>query len=601
MPEQARTCRLWERAFSATYATNETVQTLAYGTNLEATDTVVSSWVPDVQTLTGQALANAYAAISRNGKRAVGQDELIVNVFDHGAVGDGVVDDTLAWEEAVAVVAANGSGTVIGKGAKFLVSRVDFGVSNLTVVGARFLAIPTDTDIDFHNPVTVNFAADNVERENLTFMNVHVDGQRHLQSGLTGVENGARQGWRIRGRVRNLRAFDCSGINCGSTGIALLPTSALAVNGEPTMREVYFTRCNFSGNRFHGGAAAGAENVRFIDCKFNDNGNDIGPAEGEQGYRFNGNLFANGFDGEEYGDWSYLGDVWFINCEAVRNARGGLLMYQTDNDPTAADWVERDGYHFIGCVADDGTTGAGYAISLTPSGAAIPTGDFYHFDNVNIVNCQLKGSLKLASVRNSRHTGGSSVPTTLATIGFGQHVEHVYLSGVDRAGVGYSVAVGSEGRIEYADSPGSLWVPAAALASVTGTPTRAEVGYHDCWLFSDGQYDRVGGTADIPDDWREINIDVVWFNAAATSGDVQWGPGLGDALVAGGTVATPSVFSGTTGVGGAQNIIMETRVVTAAEATGGAVPITLVRAAPNALDTLAGDAGLLGLRITRAA
>lgn len=105
-------------ALSATYASKEYVGTVAYGTNLEATDATVSNWVPDVETLTGQAIAqaitdgvapkldkaeaaNTYATLDAQGRQPVRKGELTVNVMDFGAVADGVADDSEAIRSAI--------------------------------------------------------------------------------------------------------------------------------------------------------------------------------------------------------------------------------------------------------------------------------------------------------------------------------------------------------------------------------------------------------------------------------------------------------------------------------------------------------------------
>jgi len=57
-----------------------------------------------------------YALKPDNGARAVGQGELIINVRDYGAVGDGVADDTSAFSAARAAARTAGRGLVVPRG-----------------------------------------------------------------------------------------------------------------------------------------------------------------------------------------------------------------------------------------------------------------------------------------------------------------------------------------------------------------------------------------------------------------------------------------------------------------------------------------------------
>ncbi len=66
-----------------------------------------------------------YALKPDNGARAVGQGELVLNVRDFGAVGDGVTDDTAAIQAALDVASANGCTVLVpGPNRTYLASQL---------------------------------------------------------------------------------------------------------------------------------------------------------------------------------------------------------------------------------------------------------------------------------------------------------------------------------------------------------------------------------------------------------------------------------------------------------------------------------------------
>lgn len=79
-------------------------------------DDVTAALVGNPETLTGAALSAAYASRPYSGSRAVGQGELVLNVRDFGAMGDGVADDTAAIAMAIAAIPATGARLYIPAG-----------------------------------------------------------------------------------------------------------------------------------------------------------------------------------------------------------------------------------------------------------------------------------------------------------------------------------------------------------------------------------------------------------------------------------------------------------------------------------------------------
>jgi len=67
----------------------------------------------DPTALSWAELDATYALKPDNGARAVGQGELVLNVRDFGAKGDGVTDDTAAIQAALDTASANGCTVVV--------------------------------------------------------------------------------------------------------------------------------------------------------------------------------------------------------------------------------------------------------------------------------------------------------------------------------------------------------------------------------------------------------------------------------------------------------------------------------------------------------
>lgn len=81
------------------------------GPNTVPTDAAIAAAIETPASDTATALSAAYAGVSRTGTRAVGQDELVLNVKDYGAVGNRTTDDSAAIQAALDAVPSTG-GTV---------------------------------------------------------------------------------------------------------------------------------------------------------------------------------------------------------------------------------------------------------------------------------------------------------------------------------------------------------------------------------------------------------------------------------------------------------------------------------------------------------
>lgn len=138
-------------------------------------------------------LRASFAAIPRSGARAVGQDELVVNVRDYGATGDGKTDDTAAIKDANQ--AAKGGVLYFPKGS-YLVSAALAAQSHTIYRGAgRTAAILTVAAGSAQTSVLDLSGHTDVIVEDLGFDGSAAGG---CQAGVYGSDTHAGKDWHVR-------------------------------------------------------------------------------------------------------------------------------------------------------------------------------------------------------------------------------------------------------------------------------------------------------------------------------------------------------------------------------------------------------------------
>lgn len=148
----------------------------------------------------------------------------------------------------------------------------------------------------------------------------------------------------------------------------------------------------------------------------------------------------------------------------------------------------------------------------------------------------------------------------------------------------------------------TIFLPSPRFGGILGSP--ALTGTHAVgWLLDASAVERLGCGFVFPSGWATYHVDFLWYNAGAGAGDVVWRHfryqmEVGDNISSNGTDGSVQA----TGTAGAQNIVVQTRLATGQAVPAAGVIKTLIvdRFATDSGDTLANDAGFIGMLLTKA-
>lgn len=146
-----------------------------------------------------------------------------------------------------------------------------------------------------------------------------------------------------------------------------------------------------------------------------------------------------------------------------------------------------------------------------------------------------------------------------------------------------------------------IWLPANSFSGVTGSPAVANANSNTPWYAMDAaSIEAIARTVMIPSSWATTKVELLWANAAAGAGDVVWrlnslSAGTGE------SVETAANSGDSTVTAGAQYIVVRTTLNAGLAYTPGEINLVKIqRRASDAADTLANDAGILGVLLTKA-
>lgn len=208
---------------------------------------------------------------------------------------------------------------------------------------------------DDRSPVAIGRRGQSTK--NLVFENVSVDGNRAGQRavGRSGYADGARSGFQIRGRVDEVTLRDCQAVNCATDGVMIFSDLQHGADDSHVLRNITLINIACHGNRRHGLSADGFRMLTIRGCRFNDNGNDIGPGaaidHGRMGARHDNVPYGRPFDIEDY----LVGTGWadlLIEDSDCRGNRTGALIYSPVS-PDSEGFIPRRGVRILRCQFDE--------------------------------------------------------------------------------------------------------------------------------------------------------------------------------------------------------------------------------------------------------
>lgn len=137
------------------------------------------------------------------------------------------------------------------------------------------------------------------------------------------------------------------------------------------------------------------------------------------------------------------------------------------------------------------------------------------------------------------------------------------------------------------------------MASVLNTPAEGLVARTAVWLLDFAGTEIIGGTVYVPPFWRLMNVDLYWCAVTGT-GDASFRCDVG-AITAGAAVPDPPAGTQVTATAAAGTTTVVTRMATNMTAPDGLTAIEVIRLGGDVADTLASDAGVIAVVLSRSA
>lgn len=563
-------------------------------------------------------LSATYATLDPNGKQPVRKGELVLNVKDYGAVGNGTTDDTAAIQAAINAAPAGATIYFPWTG-----SAVWYRITaklTITTPNLRFLGVPRDgyavsircavasvVMVEVKAPGFVmedialfgDSSATNGAGATVIGLDLFGDTDGNLDSSVRGATfQGLAIGARTRGR-NSMFAADAIFSNC---------LKGVVIDGKDA---IYHTGPNADQNR--------GNTVK--DCRFHNIGNtstdaaiEITTAAKVLHATIEGNFFdSNGAGRHVVATGTSTDPHKQLTIRRNKHA-------ETQADIYALTYVNNSSIRGIDMA---GNAGVGGSLS---NGFVLNNIDTLTIEGVFGLQLGLSG----ITARNSTRVRISNaqfraIGTDGATTGHGFDIDstnsqfnldRLVVEGTDGWGFTGSPASSKFGSYEFRSCtlgginsttfiPDQVYLPASAMGAITGAPTLIGVpgvGYPMSWVLDASTVEQVVGQVNaLPNSWETFDVYIVWAATDGTAGNVIWDLNysfiIAGQLTSNGNTANPGTAQAAPGVAG-----QVARYKVAAGKTRSTAPMVLrvVRNASAAGDTYAADAALIGVQLVRA-
>lgn len=152
-----------------------------------------------------------------------------------------------------------------------------------------------------------------------------------------------------------------------------------------------------------------------------------------------------------------------------------------------------------------------------------------------------------------------------------------------------------------------VWVPGTAFATTLGSSVVGTLGNGStglarttAMLFDASVTESAVTFVAVPPQWATAEVKIWWSNAGAGAGDVVWRVELLNVINATDTNVVGASGENLTATAPAQYVTAVAQVISSVSLTAGAtLRVAVRRTATDAADTLANDAGLLGIELVR--